>query len=287
MAGDGVGVVLSHYQARPMLAALARGVSTLRTSLDLALTQVEVALGRDEVLLANGCSIHKDTLQLICEAEVSCFALHRDKAHKIQAYSEEFGRQYSLMPTESAPTMLVSGLPMHRIKNTNPYKDTQAKMRAAKPRGRVLDICTGLGYTAIAAAQLTGVADVLTIELDPVAQQIAHANPWSRALFDNPKITQMLGDAFDIVEALDDAMFSCVIHDPPMFSLAGHLYAGDFYRALWRVLKPGGCVFHYIGDPNSRTGHRVTRGAVERLKQAGFERVIGAAEAFGVVAFKA
>lgn len=71
---------------------------------------------------------------------------------------------YSLMPTEGAPTMLISGIPMHRIKNTDPWRDTEEKIRAAGPIGvSVLDTATGLGYTASATAKMADC--VTTIEL--------------------------------------------------------------------------------------------------------------------------
>ena len=174
---------------------------------------------------------------------------------------------------------------MHRIKNTNPYQDTLAKIKAIAPiHGRVLDTCTGLGYTAIEAAKTA--ERVITIELDPTAQEMARFNPWSRSLFDNPKITQLIGDAFDEIQNFADGQFSCIIHDPPMLSLAGDLYSGDFYAECQRVLRRSGKLFHYIGDPDSKSGARTTKGVVRRLQEAGFTRVVLKPQAFGLVAFK-
>ena len=85
---------------------------------------------------------------------------------------------------------------------------------------------------------------------------------------------------------LADADLARIIHDPPSFSLAGDLYSGTFYRQLFRVLKRGGRLFHYIGDPNSKASGGVTRGALRRLQEAGFARVVRRPEAFGVVAYK-
>ncbi len=126
--------------------------------------------------------------------------------------------------------MLISGIPMHRIKDTNPERDTREKIKAARPTGRVLDTATGLGYTAISAAKTA--EHVITIELDPAAQEICCLNPWSQGLFDNPKIEQRIGDSFDVIETIEDASLSCIIHDPPTFSLAGHLYSGAFYAEM-------------------------------------------------------
>ena len=95
-----------------------------------------------------------------------------------------------------------------------------------------------------------------------------------------------MGDAFEVVPGFADESFSRILHDPPTFSLAGDLYAGAFYQQLHRVLKRGGRLFHYIGDPNSKASGNVTKGVMRRLQDAGFKRVVRRPEAFGVVAYK-
>jgi predicted methyltransferase len=189
------------------------------------------------------------------------------------------------MPTARAPTMLISGIPMHRIKGTDPQRDTLEKVKAVKPvAGRVLDTATGLGYTAIEVARTAD--SVVTVELDPAALQVARVNPWSQALFENPVITQRIGDSYDVVEEFDDETFTRIVHDPPVFSLAGHLYSGAFYAELYRVLERGGRLFHYVGDPQSKSGRNTTRGVMRRLQDAGFSRVRRRPRAFGVLAIK-
>lgn len=279
------GAILSHFQVEPILSARQAGKGTAATSLDLGLTTCEARLAEDRVEFPDGQSLDWKTLAGIGKSEAACFLIEDSAAKKIQFYSEEWGRLYSLMPTESAPTMLISGLPMHRIKGTDPHRDTLTKIRAAAPiRGCVLDTATGLGYTAIEAAKT---ADrVVTIEIDPAALKVARLNPWSQALFDNPRICQIVGDSFDEVQAFEDGLFSRVIHDPPMFGLAGELYSQEFYRQLYRVLRRGGTVFHYIGDLDSPSGHRVGAGAMRRLQAVGFRRVTRRPEAFGLMAYK-
>ena len=116
--------------------------------------------------------------------------------------------------------------------------------------------------------------------------EVARLNPWSRRLFDDPKIQQVVGDSFEEIESFEDGTFSRIIHDPPTFSLAGDLYSGEFYRQLFRVTGRKGRIFHYIGDLESRSGRNVTSGAVRRLQEAGFTRVVRRPEAFGLVAYK-
>lgn len=280
-----MGIVISHYQAAEILGAMAQGAATVETSMDLNLSRSVVQVVGETAVLPQEITLTRAQLETVMESELSCFQLIDGELKKIQLFSETLNRFYSLMPTQSAPTMLVSGTPMHRIKDTNPYKDTQMKIKAVHPvMGDVLDTTMGLGYTASMAAETA--VSVTTVELDPTVVEICRANPWSQQLFNNPKIQRKLGDAFDVVETLADEAYSRIIHDPPMFKLAGHLYGTDFYKELYRVLKPKGRLFHYIGDPKSKSGRSVTKGAIKRLKDAGFNRIKAWPQAFGVIAFK-
>jgi uncharacterized protein len=278
-------IVLSHVQIQPLLKAHKQGVETASISIDLNLTVIEVQLTTDGVLFPGDERLSWDDAHEIVEAENNCFTLQANDITKIQTFSEFTQRHYTLMPTSLAPTMLISGIPMHRIKDTNPHADTLSKVKTLAPvAGRVLDTATGLGYTAIEMSKTA--EQVITIELDPSAQEIAKLNPWSDGLFDNPKIKQLIGDSFDQIETFEDHYFSRVLHDPPTFTLAGDLYSLEFYRQLFRVLKPKGRLFHYIGDLDSPSGARVSRGALKRLQEAGFKHVERRNEAFGLLAYK-
>lgn len=277
-------LVLSHFQVEPVLRAREEGKDTVRTSPDLGLTEIEVRVEASGARFPGHVVAWAD-LEDIAASETRCFEIVDGRPQPVEVFSEEDGCLYSLMPTGKAPTMLISGIPMHRIKGTDPWQDTQAKVRTVAPvTGRVLDTATGLGYTAIQAAKTA--EEVVTIEVAPASLQIARRNPWSQPLFDNPKIVQLVGDSFDLVQEMQDETFNRIIHDPPMFSLAGHLYSGAFYRELHRLLRRGGRLFHYIGSPETKSGRGVTRGVLNRLREAGFERVVRRPEAFGVLAYK-
>ena len=181
--------------------------------------------------------------------------------------------------------MLIAGFVMHRIKGIDPMQDTARKIATISPLvGRVLDTATGLGYTAIEAAKTAD--EVVTIEIDPGVQKIARLNPWSQQLFYSLKIHQIMGDAYKVVQSFEDGSFARIIHDPPTFSLAGELYSGAFYQQLFRLLKRGGRLYHYIGDPNSKASGGVTKGVLKRLQEAGFARVVRRPEAYGAVGYK-
>ena len=277
--------VLSHVQVEPLLQAHHRGERAATISMDLGLTTAEVELQADRAILPDGQWLPWEEMEEIAREESACFVIKEDTAEKVQRFSDSLNRFYSLMPTGGAPTMLISGIPMHRIKGIDPYQDTLKKLHTIAPvTGRVMDTCTGLGYTAIEAAKTAD--EVVTIELDPMVLEVAQLNPWSRPLFESPNIRQIVGDAFDEVQEFEDETFSRIIHDPPMFSLAGDLYSGECYRHLHRVLKPKGRLYHYIGDPNSRSGRNLTKGVVRRLQEAGFSRVVRKPDAFGVVVYR-
>ena len=278
-------IILSYIQVEPLLKARQQGQTSNELSPDLGLSTVTVALTPDGITFPNGERLDWHSIEKISQSEVNCFILEDNSIRPIQVFSEYTNRVCSLMPTRGAPSMLIAGFVMHRIKDIDPMQDTLRKIAAISPIvGRVLDTATGLGYTAIEAAKTAD--EVVTIELDPGVQEIARLNPWSQALFHNPKVHQIIGDAYEVVQTLEDGSFSRIIHDPPTFSLAGELYSGAFYQQLFRILKRGGRLYHYIGDPNSKASGGITKGALKRLQEAGFTRVVRKPEAYGVVAYK-
>ena len=278
-------IILSYVQTEPLLAAYKKGLQSVEISPDLGLSTVTVQITADGVLFPSGELVNWHNIEKIKKASSNCFMVVDEGIKSIQVFSEDTNRVCSLLPTRRTPSMLIAGFTMHRIVDTDPMEDTLKKIATLTPiTGRVLDTATGLGYTAIEAAKTA--EQVITIELDPGAQRIAQLNPWSQALFDNPKIRQVMGDAFEVVPTFADESFSRIVHDPPVFSLAGDLYSGVFYQQLFRVLKRGGRLFHYIGDLNSKSSGTVTRGVLKRLQEAGFARVVRRPEAYGVVAYK-
>jgi predicted methyltransferase len=278
-------IILSYIQVKPLLKAKQQGKASIEISPDLGLSTVTVMLTPEGIAFPNGQRLDWHSIEKISKSEVNCFILEDNTFRPIQVFSEYTNRICSLMPTRGAPSMLIAGFVMHRIKDIDPMQDTLRKIAAISPIvGRVLDTATGLGYTAIEAAKLAD--EVVTIELDPGVQEIAHLNPWSQALFNDPKIHQIMGDACEVIQTFDDGSFARIIHDPPTSSLAGELYSGAFYQQLFRVLKRGGRLYHYIGDPNSKSSGSVTKGTLKRLQEAGFTRVVRKPEAYGVVAYR-
>jgi uncharacterized protein len=278
-------IVLSHHQTAPLLALRGGPDEPVTLTPDLGRSQLEAAVEADGVRFPTGELLTWDAAEAIADDENGVYVLDGEGATKVLYFSELTNWAYSLFPTASWPSMLISGIPMHRIVGTDPQRDTMSKMAAIKPvYGRVLDTATGLGYTAIQAARSAD--HVTTIELDPTALLCCQHNPWSRELFDDERIEQLTGDTLDVLFELDDASYDRIIHDPPAFRLAGHLYSAECYRELHRVLARRGRCFHYIGDPDSPSGKSTTKGVMRRLQEAGFTRVVRRPRAFGVVAYK-
>mmetsp|Transcript_10203 Transcript_10203/g.16746 ORF Transcript_10203/g.16746 Transcript_10203/m.16746 type:complete len:359 (-) Transcript_10203:120-1196(-) len=242
---------------------------------------------------------------------------------KISTISETTNNPASLVPpleASGAPTMVLGGFTMHRIAgdDVNPTIDTKHKLSSIQiknPRARILDTCMGLGYTATAAARKiqacireeenkegmspqvfatsTSTTNefemgyVTTIEYDEASVEMCAFNPWSQQLFDKSLPIEILqGDACELVKTFKDGEFDRVIHDPPARALCTKdLYGLQFYSDLYRVLrKPGGTLFHYIGNPKSKESGRLYKGIKQRLSEAGFSDIRTAESAFGIVA---
>lgn len=253
-------------------------------SLDLGLSYASVKIVAKGVELPDGNAIGFDDLRRIVERENSIFFPDDGILRAVAIANDHL---YKLVPTTRAPTVEVDGIRMHRTKGTTPDVDAMEKIKTMGIReGSILDTCSGLGYTAQAALE-RGAELVVSVELRPEIVRIAKLNPWSRGLFQDEHIHLMLGDAFNILDALPRDFFDGIIHDPPRFATAGSLYSREFYDKMFQVAKGGGRVFHYTGEPGSRhRGVDLRRGVMRRLREAGFIKASYKANVFGVTCEK-
>ncbi len=166
----------------------------------------------------------------------------------------------------------IDGIHMQRFHNTTPAKNAEQMVQqlGIKRDDKVLDVCTGLGYTVIAELKLG--ASVTTIEQSETVLELLQQSANS-GILENNSVELICGDAFQEVKQLPAKSFNAVLLDPPRFSMAGQLYSQEFYSDLHRVLKPNGKLFHYTGKPGLRSGKNLLKGIKNRLQEAGFHNV--------------
>ena len=242
--------------------ALRKGASTLACSLDLERSQTEV-----EVYAQHWTWQGQDFPYLQRCKERTIY--HWDGAG-FEPVARFSGALIKLVPTDwGPPTFEIDGIKMLPTLKVSPYADAQRKVGLIQPRGKqILDTCGGLGY--FAAWCLDGQAQqILSFEKNPSVIWLRGLNPWSPP--PGGALNLREGDVADEINALPNAAFDAILHDPPRFGIAGELYSQAFYEQLARVIKPRGRLFHYTGSPNKLTsGRDVPNEVAKRLRLAGF-----------------
>lgn len=269
--------------ARQVLGAMDRGADRIDISVDLNLSRGTFALGGDELILDADNRLNRAQLRRIEGKENRIFYLAGGDLEVLEVRDDGY---YKLVPTDQAPLLEISGVKMHISKGVNPFASAgQMAAQVVKKGNRVLDTCGGLGYAASAALRL-GAREVVSVERSSTVIALRQKNPWSQGIFgDNIQLVH--ADIDDYIRELAADSFDAVIHDPPRFSLAGELYGERFYREIYRVLKRHGALFHYTGNPHLlKRGSSFVDQAAQRLRVAGFTRVVKVVELMGVTAYK-
>src|SRR5260221_9767400 len=128
-------IVLSHYQATPLLAARQARRRRVVTSLDLGRTTAQVNIRQEHITFADGQQLSWDAVERIAESENQCFIVSEGTARAIQLFSETTDWPRSLYPTPGAPTTLVAGVSPLRPQESAPWGDTRKKHDGSTPRG--------------------------------------------------------------------------------------------------------------------------------------------------------
>jgi predicted methyltransferase len=269
--------------ATQALDAIAQGLSNVRLSTDLHLSDDEYALVNKELILDEDNKLTITDLKKIVKKTGRIYRCYDGEIDPLEDRSAGY---YKLVPTAGAPLLEISGVKMHISKGTDPFTSaSEMSLQAVRAGDEVLDCCSGLGYAAIAAHRL-GASEVITIELSPEVMGLRALNPWSQAL-NVSGIEQRQGSSFELIQKMPAMSFDAVVHDPPRFSLAGELYSEQFYCEVYRVLRKGGRLFHYTGNPHViKTGSSFVDGVIRRLKAAGFKNVKKVEHLMGVSAQK-
>lgn len=269
--------------AREVLGAMDRGDDRVDISVDLHLSRGPFDLRGDELILDAENRLSREELRRIEMKENRIFRLEGGRLEALEVRGDGY---YKLVPTDQAPLLEISGVKMHISKGINPFESAgQMAAQVVKKGDRVLDTCSGLGYAASAALQL-GAREVVSVERSATVMELRKKNPWSQRIF-GAGIHLVHADVDEYVRELAADSFDSVIHDPPRISLAGELYGERFYREIYRVLRRRGALFHYTGNPHLlKRGASFIDHAAQRLREAGFTRVVKVVELMGVTAYK-
>ena len=260
---------LTSAVARAILKARRQKEAKVMVSLDLNRTRSVVQIAGAEVVLPDGTELPMKEIQALVRRGRRVFVVENGGLIAIERRTQCY---YKLMATDSAPTLEISGIKMHRTEGCCPYAMAESIVRAVvRPGDRVLDSCGGLGYTAMWAARL-GAERVVSIEHDIDVLEIARMNPWSEEYFFDSRIDVIPDDVTKYLSGEPSGSFDSIVHDPPHISRAGELYGRDFYFELSRALTATGKLYHYVGEPYSRRGQKnIHEGVAERLTNAGFD----------------
>jgi hypothetical protein len=278
-----LGYYLHSTNAQQALDAIKKGLSRIRLSTDLNISEQEFSLSDESLVLDEDNQLSVAELKKIVKKTQRIYLCSDGDMIPLEDRSTGY---YKLVPTAGAPLLEISGVKMHISKGTDPFISASEMAQQAVRKGdKVLDCCSGLGYAAISAHRL-GASEVLTIELSPQVMGLRAQNPWSNDL-DNEGIEQRQGSSFELIDTMATMSFDSVIHDPPRFSLAGELYSEEFYREIYRVLRRDGRFFHYTGNPHVvKKGSSFVDGVIRRLQAAGFKNVKKVEHLMGVTAQK-
>ncbi|MDR1911368.1 MAG: hypothetical protein LBQ52_03350 [Helicobacteraceae bacterium] len=144
-------------------------------------------------------------------------------------------------------------------------------------RARVLDVCFGLGYNALAALDFFGdEIEIVSPEIDKelIAYLPRHLYPIEFEKYrpmiakiasdfyykdDRVSIEVKIGDAADIIQELEGE-FDVIFQDPFSIRNNGELWSEQFFAALYRLLRSTGVLTTYSASHLART----------RMKNAGF-----------------
>jgi len=260
--------LLTSYVAQQVLQMKDRVNEVVEISLDLGLSKQRCTVLKEGLLVKDDVIISWDCLEEIAGDDRGVYTAEAEPK-KLCFFSG--GHFYMLVATAwgHAPTVEIDGIHMHRVKDAFPEQDALKKVKLLGRISckKVLDLCTGLGYTAIWEKRL-GACKVITVEKDRNVLELARYNPWSRELFAYG-IEIVEKDAVEYVKQVD-MEFDAILHDPPTIKLAGELYSLDLYKNLYRILRKNGVLVHYVGSPGARGGVRIYAGVMKRMRKAGF-----------------
>lgn len=267
-----------------ILDAIQNKAQGVRLSLDLNLSERVFQIKDNCLVVDPDIVIDVKTLEPVLRCENKIFIFQNQTLVPLEVRSDGY---YKLVPAESAPTLEINGIKMHRSKDIDPFTDARLKTQlVVSPNDTVLDTCGGLGYSAIFALK-AGAKRVVSTEKSQSVIFLRNLNPWLKHYAD-PGLEFCHADITRKIDTFETGQFNSVIHDPPRFTAAtGDLYGKKFYTALYRVMAPHSKLFHYTGSPKKiKTQDTFIKNTITRLEQAGFKALCFHADLQGLSAEK-
>ncbi len=206
-------------------------------------------------------------VKLIIEGEELCLLEGKNK-FKPAFFTDHY---YSLKLFNGIPILEIDGIRMHLVRDfSTPLEYSEEVVKKLKIRREdvVLDSCGGLGYTAIASSKHAN--KIISCEIKKEILELAGYSPFSEEYFKSKNIEIRNVDVFLEIRKFEDGKFDKIIHDPPRFSHAPELYSSEFYSELFRVLRKGGILFHYVGSLGKGRGRKIEKEVEHRLEAIGF-----------------
>jgi len=254
-----------------ILSAIKKGQKEIRVSLDLNLSEAVWKIEADKLVLDPLTTIDREQLESIA-ASKNKIMIFKDMT--LLPAEVRTNGYYKLVPTQSAPTLEINGIKMHRSKDIDPLTDARLKTQLVVAKGDlVLDTCGGLGYSALFALKAFA-RKVISTEKNAAVITLRNVNPWLEKI-DDKKLEFIHTDITQYIDTFENNQFNSVVHDPPRItSGTGDLYGKKFYQALFRVMTSHSKLFHYTGSPKKiKTKDAFIKNTMKRLEQSGFKAV--------------
>ncbi|MEM3841514.1 MAG: hypothetical protein QXN59_02390, partial [Candidatus Micrarchaeaceae archaeon] len=231
-----------------LLHMLKQANGPFRMSLDLGMTF-------SEVKKSDGHFIFPDN-QILSELKVQsaikkhhpedCFLVENGSLFYIYRFDGQNVYRLYEPRIDWPPTLWINGSMMHTVSISKPTDEAKEKVAQFGNLGNVLETCFGLGYVSIEMIR-NGAYSVNSYEISKDVLDIANVNPWSASALTDKRISVSNSDVKDSIANIGDNTYDSIMHDPPNVKLAGELYSLKFYSELFRVLKYGGTLYHFVG----------------------------------------
>ncbi len=243
-------------------------------SLDLGISKSKVKIDSDYLYLDYQGDVKISISDLDDVKEDNCYVVQENKLVRLVLFGKDTNFYYKLLPTSSWPTITFSSTPMHRHSKITTQQHVEYMVAEISPlQGKVLDCCCGLGYAAILSSKSKSVEIVDTYEIDKNVQVIASYNPYSKDLYNNPKIKLHMESIIEGLKKTKKETYDRIIHDPPTSKYTPWLYTVDFQTELFRVLKRGGILYQYAPCPDKHKDRLLYPRLVKQLQKIGFKEV--------------